>query len=351
MIELLGLIIASFFVTSFLLVPFIDLLFYLKRRKKEILEAKSKKKERSGQNGSVTAVDAGTPIHNQLLAGKDVDTPVGGGILVVAIVVVLSLLTFLLTKYEVNSEIAVLIFTLISFGFIGLLDDMRKIFVSFSGKYSGIRGRYLLFLQTFFALVVALMLYYVVGFNNIFIPLWGNIILGWLYIPLAVFAIVAFANAYNISDGLDGLSSGLLTICLFAFLALASSVLNQNLAIFVGVWIGALIAYLYFNVYPARVYLGDAGAYGFGATLAVIGLLSGKILGLAVIGGVYVVIILSSFLQIASKKLLKRKILPVAPIHMYFKYIGWEEPKIVTRFWLAGAMLAIFGLWLALLSK
>lgn len=343
MIELLGLIIASFFVTSFLLVPFIDILYHQKRKHK--LNIPQEKKT------SGVETDKSTPIHNQLLKGKDIDTPVGGGILVIIVVVIMTLLTFFLTRFTINREIMVLIFTLLSFGAIGVLDDMRKIFISFSGKYSGIRGRYLFFLQLIFALIVALLLYFGVGLNNIYIPLVGNIILGWLYIPLAVFAVVSFSNAYNISDGLDGLSSGLLIICLFAFLALASSVLNQNLAIFVGVWIGALIAYLYFNVYPARIYLGDAGAYAFGATLAVIGLMTGKILGLAVIGGVYIVIIASSFLQMSSKRFLKRKLFPIAPIHMYFKYIGWEEPKIVVRFWLAGAMLAIFGLWLALLSK
>ena len=336
MIELLGLIIISFFVTSFLLVPFIDLLFYLKRRDKK---------------SAILAHDVNTPIHNQLLAGKDIDTPIGGGILLIPIVVVLSLLAAFVTRQGPSEDIYVLVFTILTFGSIGLLDDIRKIFISFSGKYSGIRGRYLFLLQLLFAVLVALLLYFVVGLNNIFVPVIGNIVLGWWYIPLAVFAIVSFANAYNISDGLDGLSTGLLTICLFAFLVLASSVLNQNLAIFTGVWIGFLIAYLYFNIYPARVYLGDAGAFGFGATLAVIGLLTGKIFGLAVIGGVYVVIIFSSLLQIFSKKFLKRKLLPVAPIHMYFKYIGWEEPKIVVRFWLAGAVLAIFGLWLALISQ
>jgi phospho-N-acetylmuramoyl-pentapeptide-transferase len=132
---------------------------------------------------------------------------------------------------------------------------------------------------------------------------------------------------------------------------LANTVFNETLSVFVGVWIGALIAYLYFNVFPARVYLGDAGAYGFGATLAVVGLLSGKILGLAVIGGVFIVIVSSSLLQIASKKILKRKLFPIAPIHMYFKYIGWPEPKIVMRFWLVGAIFAILGLWLSLLSR
>lgn len=338
MIELLGLILTSFFVTSFLLVPFIDVLFFLKRKYKKATV-------------SIKAADKDTPIHNQLLAGKDVDTPVGGGILIIVVVVILILLTFLLTRHVMNEEIWILMITLLAFGLIGFLDDVKKIFVSFSGKYAGIRGRYILGLQLIFAVGVSLALYFWVGLNNIYVPVVGNIVLGWWYIPLAVFSIVAFANAYNISDGLDGLSSGLLTICLFAFLALSSSVLNENLTIFTGVWIGALIAYLYFNVFPARVYLGDAGAYGFGATLAVIGLMSGKILGLAVIGGVYVVIILSSLIQLFSKKFLKRKAFPVAPIHMYFKYIGWEEPKIVMRFWLAGAILAILGLFLALLSK
>lgn len=335
MIELLGLILVAFFVTSFLLVPFIDILFYLKRR------------YRSKEGGH----DSGTPIHNQLLAGKDIDTPIGGGILVIVVVVALVLATFFLSNNPLSNQIYVLIFTLLAFGLIGLLDDFRKIFVSFSGKYAGIRARYILVLQILFALFVSLLLFYAVGLNNIFVPVIGNIMLGWWYIPLSIFAIVSFANAFNISDGLDGLSTGLLVICLLAFLVLSQSVLNQDLAIFVGVWLGALIAYLYFNVFPARVYLGDAGAFGFGATLAVIGLLTGKIIGLGVIGGVYVVIILSSLMQIMSKRLIGRKLFPVAPIHMYFKYTGWEEPKIVMRFWLAGAMFAIFGLWLALLSQ
>jgi phospho-N-acetylmuramoyl-pentapeptide-transferase len=237
------------------------------------------------------------------------------------------------------------------FGSLGLVDDLRHIYSNTLGKFKGLSTSTILLFQVVFAISVALILFFKVGLNNIYIPVFGNIILGWWYIPLAVFAIVAFTNAYNISDGLDGLSTGLLTICLFAFLALVNSVFDQNLAVFVGLWIGALIAYLYFNVFPARIYLGDAGAFSFGATLAVVGLLTGKILALAVIGGIYVIIILSSLVQILSKKILKRKIMPVSPLHMYFKYIGWEEPKIVMRFWLAGSMFAIFGLWLALLSK
>lgn len=337
MIGLLGLILVSFFITSFLLVPFIDLLFYLRRR------YKTQTKQ--------TSTDSLTPIHNQLLKGKDVDTPIGGGLLLIPLIIILSVGFLYFTRFKVTSEMYALYGTLLLFGFIGFLDDIKKLFVTFSGKYSGIRTRYILLLQILFATLIALFLFFNVGLNNIFIPVIGNLVLGWWYIPLAVFVIVSFSNAMNISDGLDGLSTGLLMICLFAFLALASSSFNQNLASFTGIWIGALIAYLYFNVYPARVYLGDAGAFGFGAALAVIGLLTGKILGLGVIGGVYVLIITSSLLQLTSKRLLGRKLFAVAPIHMWLKYIGWEEPKIVVRLWLAGVMFAIFGLWLALLSR
>jgi phospho-N-acetylmuramoyl-pentapeptide-transferase len=341
MIQLLGLVLISFLLTSFLLVPFIDLLFYLKKRRSQ----------RGLSDKSREAFDVDTPIHNKLLEGKDLDVPIGGGILLIAILVVLSLIYKNVFHIRHAGELYILLFTVCIFGFIGFLDDIRKIFVSFSGKFKGIQARYLLILQIIFAALVSGLLYFGIGLNNIYLPVVGNIILGVWYIPLAIFTIVGFANAYNISDGLDGLSSGLLLICLIAFLVLVSSVLNLPLSVFIGIWIGTLIAYLYFNVFPARIYLGDAGAFGFGATLAVVGLLTGKIIGLAIIGAMYIIIVGSSLFQLLSKKVLKRKLFPVAPIHMYFKYIGWEEPKIVMRFWLAGAIFAVFGLWLAFLSR
>lgn len=337
MVELLGLIIISFFVTSFFLLPFIDLLFYLRSKK-------------IASTQTVKIIKSDTPLHDRLMK-KDFTTPVGGGLLLIPLVLILTMSYFAYLHNKISWEIFVIFFTMISFGILGLVDDLRHIYSNTLGKFKGLSPKTILLFQTVFAFSVALILFFQVGLNNIYIPVIGNILLGFWYIPLAVFAIVGFTNAYNISDGLDGLSTGLLTICLFAFLALSNSVFDQDLAIFVGIWIGTLIAYLYFNVFPARIHLGDAGAFSFGATLAVVGLLTGKILALGVIGGIYIVIILSSLLQILSKKILKRKLFPIAPIHMYFKYIGWEEPKIVMRFWLAGAMLAIIGLWLALLSK
>ncbi|MBX4205969.1 phospho-N-acetylmuramoyl-pentapeptide-transferase, partial [Candidatus Microgenomates bacterium] len=171
--------------------------------------------------------------------------------------------------------------------------------------------------------------------------------LGILYIPFAAFVIVFFTNAFNIADGLDGLSSGLLMIYLFAYIIIAANLLDTPIFVFIAIWIGATIAFLYFNVYPARIFLGDAGALSFGATIAVIGLLVGNVTALFVIGGIFVIEVFSSAIQILGWKILKRPIFPLAPIHHTFQAIGWEEPKIVMRAWLAAIMLAIFGLWLA----
>jgi phospho-N-acetylmuramoyl-pentapeptide-transferase len=117
--------------------------------------------------------------------------------------------------------------------------------------------------------------------------------------------------------------------------------------VFVALWIGALVAFLYFNVYPARVWLGNAGGLAFGATLAVVGLLLGKTVGLLVIGGIFMAEVGSSFLQIMWFKLTGKRLFAIAPLHHLLQIKGWEEPKIVMRAWLVAIMLAIFGLWLA----
>lgn len=317
------------------MVPFIDLLYLLKKRfeKETFLKRQSE-----------------TPIHDQLMK-EDIQTPSGGGILLILILTLLSLVYAIFSKSVDFVSLGILLFTLVTFGTLGFVDDVRLIFTRRSGKFLGLDKKKMLLTQLILASLVSTMLYFVAGLNNIYIAGLGNFIIGPWYIPIAAFVIVSFANAYNISDGLDGLSAGLLTICLFAFLALSSATLNLTLGSFIGIWIGALFAFLYFNIWPARIFLGDAGTFGFGATLAVVGLLTGKMLALAIIGGMFVVIVASSLVQILSKKFLSKKILPIAPIHMYFKFIGWPESKIVVRFWLAQALFAIFGLWIGLLSS
>ncbi len=335
MTQLLGLVLLSFAATSVCMVPFIDLLYYLKKR---------------FQRSSDELKKSETPIHDKLMKA-DIATPSGGGILIISILIILSIGYGLVNASVDGTSLKILLFTLISFGLLGLIDDIKLIITKRSGKFIGLGRRKMFIIQLLLSVSVAGMLYFMGGLNNIYISGLGNFVIDSWYIPLAAFVIISFANAYNISDGLDGLSAGLLLICLFAFLALTSQSLDLTLASFIGIWIGALFSFLYFNIWPARIFLGDAGSFAFGATLAVVGLLTGKILALAIIGGMFVIIVSSSLIQIISKKFLHRKILPVSPIHMYFKYVGWEEPKIVTRFWLAQGLFAIFGLWIALLSR
>ena len=137
-------------------------------------------------------------------------------------------------------------------------------------------------------------------------------------------------------------------IALFAFWFLSNSSLDTPTSLFLSLWLGSLIAFLYFNIYPARIIMGDVGALSFGATFAVIAILLGKIVPLVIIGSPFIVEGMSSAIQIFSKKYLGKKIFPAAPLHLTLQKIGWEEPKIVTRAWLAGIILAIFGLWLGL---
>ena len=168
--------------------------------------------------------------------------------------------------------------------------------------------------------------------------------------PFATFVIVAFANAVNITDGLDGLASGVLMIALAGFWAIAQTFLDVPTAVFIAVWLGGLLAFLYFNIYPARIILGDTGALSFGASFAVVGLVLGKSFALPIIGGVFVVEIASSLIQLVGKKYLKRKIFPVAPLHLLLQLKGWEEPKIVMRAWLISIIFTIVGLMIAFMK-
>jgi phospho-N-acetylmuramoyl-pentapeptide-transferase len=126
--------------------------------------------------------------------------------------------------------------------------------------------------------------------------------------------------------------------------------LDQSLGVFIAVLLGSIAAFLYFNIFPARIWMGDVGALAFGAALAVIGLLTGKTLTLAVIGGVFVLEVGSSLLQMVSKRFFNRRILPAAPLHLYLQKRGWEEPKIVMRAWLIGFFFAVLGVYLAFIT-
>jgi phospho-N-acetylmuramoyl-pentapeptide-transferase len=292
---------------------------------------------------------------------KKVGTPTGGGVLLIAIVTILFVILFPLASrlgvyiksaYNLRWELVVIFFTFISFGLLGLLDDYVKTFGKPTkgriGLIVGMKKLPKFSLQLVLAFSIGFFLYKYLGISIVHIPLIDKVIyLGGWYVPFAASIIIFFTNAFNFTDGLDGLASGLLMIYLLAYVVLAASFLDTPLFMFISLWLGALVAFLYFNTWPARIFLGDAGALSFGATIAVIGLLIGNVVALFVIGGIFVIEALSSAIQMFGWKFLKRPLLPLAPFHNTFLTLGWEEPKIVMRAWIAGVMLAIFGLWLA----
>ena len=343
MVILLGLLILAFLVNSFLLVPFIDLLYKLRFQRKN-------QKTRD-------LFLRLTPIFDKFHRQKT-GTPVGGGFLIIITTTLIFLLSLLIFRYflipvtsvySFSKEVKILIFTFLSFGALGFYDDIKKTFPSLSDKFFGLRFSQKLFLEIFLALIISIWLYSDFKIEILNLPFLGVINLGIFYIPFAAFVIVSFSNAFNITDGLDGLASGVLMIALCALWIISASILDTPLSTFIAVWLGGLIAFLYFNVSPARIFLGDVGALSFGATFAVIGLLLGKAFALVIIGGLFVIEAASSLIQILAKKFLGRRAFKVAPLHLYLQEQGWEEPKIVFRAWLAAMMLAFFGLFLALM--
>jgi phospho-N-acetylmuramoyl-pentapeptide-transferase len=259
---------------------------------------------------------------------------------------------YIRSSHDFRIELFIILFTFISFGFLGLYDDLIKIFgkpkKGALGLWFGLTRRLKFLLQWVLAFIISFILFRNLGIHILHIPLFDIVLdLGWGYVLFASLVIVAFSNAFNITDGLDGLATGLLVICLIAFGAIAAGSLDTPLIAFITLWLGALLAFGYFNIWPARIHLGDAGALSFGAMLAVIGLLTGSLVVFLVIGGLFLVEVVSSAIQIFGWKVLKKPLLPLAPIHNTFLVKGWEEPKIVMRAWLVGIILAIFGLWLA----
>jgi phospho-N-acetylmuramoyl-pentapeptide-transferase len=332
MAQLLGLVLLSLFITGILLIPFIDYLYKMKFRR-----AKQK---------TVDMFNKPTPTFDKFNNCK-AGTPFGGGILIIAVVCILTFWAYGILGANVKKwEVIAIMLAFIGFGALGFYDDFRKL-INGHGAFFGLRFRHKFIIQWALALIIASILYFQLGYSFIFIRGFGLAFMGFLFIPFAAFVIVAFANAFNIADGLDGLASGLLLICLAAFLAITSNQLDQPLGIFIAVLMGSIGAFLYFNIYKARIWLGDVGSLSLGAVLAVIGLLTGKIIALAFIGGVFVLEIASSLIQIISKKFFHRKVFPVSPFHLLLQRVGWNEPKIVMRAWLLGFLFAILGLYIA----
>lgn len=276
-------------------------------------------------------------------------TPTMGGILIwssIVLTVILSRVLALLGVVEHSllqrGEVYLPLFTLLSMGILGAVDDYWNI--CGLGKKKGLDVMPKILSLLFISAVGAWWFSVKLGYDQIHVPFYGDIDVGWWYVPIFMFILVGTANAVNVTDGLDGLAGGLLVIAFLAIGLLAYLSGQLVLAGFCAVTIGAVAAFLWHNVPPALFFMGDTGSLALGGMLGVIALMTDDILVLPLIGFVFVVEMLSVIIQLTSKKLRGgKKVFKAAPIHHHFEALEWGESKVTMRLWIAGAFFAFLG--------
>lgn len=235
-------------------------------------------------------------------------------------------------------------------GLIGLFDDIINV-RSIANGIAGMRAKIKSLLLLGVSLVGGWWFYAKLEITDIYVPFFGDLHIGWLIIPLFILVVFATANAVNITDGLDGLAGGLAISAFSAYALIAFVQEKYGLAGFCMTIVGALLSYTWFNIYPARFFMGDVGSFALGTTLGVVAMLTNTVLLLPIIGLVFVIETGSVILQIASKKLRSgKKIFLSSPLHHHFEAIGWPETKVTMRFWILGHVSAIMGLILFVLG-
>ena len=279
------------------------------------------------------------------LHGRKSGTPTMGGVLVWVTVALITIFGNLS-----RAETYLPLFTLVSVGVIGLVDDYLNI-RGIGAKGGGIRVWHKLVAELVIGAVGAWWFFDKLGFSTLHVPGVGDLDIGWLFVPVFILVIVATTNAVNITDGLDGLAGGLLALAFLAFGGLSYVNELYALAAFCGTITGALLAFLWFNVHPARFFMGDTGALALGATLGVVAALNDALLVLPIIGFVFVLETLSVILQLTWRRLTGRKLFRSAPLHHHFEAIGWPETKVTMRFWIIGSICAVLGLVIGVIGR
>ena len=282
-------------------------------------------------------------------------TPTMGGLLIVLAIVIPTLLWANLG----NTYIWIAVFVTLGFGTIGFFDDYRKVVQKDS---KGLPPRTKFLLQILLAAIAATLIYMDVGIQDkVNIPFFKklNPSLGFFYIPFVILVIVGASNAVNLTDGLDGLAIGPSiisagTYMLFAYLAGHIKIANYlqiqfvpgagELTIFCGAMAGAGIGFLWFNAYPAQVFMGDTGSLSLGAALGVVAVMVKQEILLALVGGVFVMEAVSVIIQVYFFKTTRKRIFRMAPVHHHFELSGWAEPKIIVRFWIISIILALLAI-------
>ena len=266
-------------------------------------------------------------------------TPAMGGLLIVLVVVGIAGAIELVAGGFLDGSTIAPIATLALVGLLGTADDWLN-----ARTGDGISATQKLLWQTVVAGVVAWQIQNTYQIDQLAVPFVGAVdIHPFLFILIAAFAIVATSNAVNITDGLDGLAGGTLIFAFIGYMVIALTFRQPNLAELCALIIGALLAFLWFNVHPAQIFMGDSGSLALGATLAVTAVITGQVLLLPLIGLVFVLETGADILQIASYKIRGKRLFRMAPLHHHFELAGWDEEKITLRFWIVGALAALVG--------
>lgn len=282
-------------------------------------------------------------------------TPTMGGVLIVFAVVLATLLWADLT----NRYVWLVVFAMIGFGVVGFFDDYLKFI---RGRSKGLSVSQKLLMQLGLALGIGLFFYFSPAYStDLSVPFFKDFRpdLGWFYIPFAILVIVGCSNAVNLTDGLDGLAVGPIMIAALAYTLVAYVAGNKimadyllipyirgagELAVFTAAIFGSSLGFLWFNAYPASVFMGDVGSLPLGAALGTVAVVSKHELLLFLVGGVFVIEAVSVIFQVLSYKARGKRIFLMAPIHHHFEMKGWEEPKVVTRLWIIAILLALLSL-------
>jgi phospho-N-acetylmuramoyl-pentapeptide-transferase len=268
-------------------------------------------------------------------------TPTMGGVLIFALVLPITLAANILDRLSILLPLG----TIVAAGLLGLVDDLRTII----GKArTGLNKRLKVLLLTTLSLTAALVLYFALDVQDVKIPWAGQFDLGPAYIPLAIIIILFTTSAVAITDGLDGLAGGTSALAFLAYGVIALLQQQIYLATFCFTVVGATAGFLWYNSYPAQVFMGDTGALALGSSLAVVALMTGHWLLLPIIGIVFVLEGLSDVIQIAYFRLTGgKRIFRMSPLHHHFELLGWSEPQVVMRFWLLGIVGSLLGVTLA----
>ena len=312
--------------------------------------------KKSARQKAISGEDA--VVFNNLHKEKEVGTPRMGGLLIWVTVLLVTFLFFIFSLLFPNSWLSdfnflsrsqtwLPLFTLIVASIVGLVDDL--LVVKGWGKYigGGISFRKRLLIVVLIGLIGSIWFYQKLGMNAIFIPFIGDVSIGLWYIPLFIAVTVACWSG-GIIDGLDGLAGGTFASIFGAFTIIAFSVGRFDLATFCAVITGTLFAFLWFNIPPARFYMGETGILGLTAVLSVIAFLTDSVYVLPIIAGLLVIEVLSVIIQLLSKKFRKKKIFLSTPIHHHFEALGWPSYKVTMRAWIIGIVLACIGVALRL---